>query len=84
MIKRNSIRYRKFNMVEEPALDAPPSKENVTFQTEKNITIGLLTGHDLLFAFPAKSLFARGVKNFLLNGAWKNRLPFILGIIYKV
>jgi hypothetical protein len=67
--------------VDEPALDAASEQEFATFQTESNITIGLLTGHDLLYNEPAQTLFARGVKSFVLNGAWKNKMPFTIGKI---
>jgi hypothetical protein len=68
-------------MVDEPALDAASEQAFVTFQTESNATIGLLAGHDLLFKEPALTLFAKGVKNFVLNGAWKNKMPFTIGKI---
>jgi hypothetical protein len=70
-------------MVDEPALDAASEQDFVTFQTESNATIGLLAGHDLLFSEPAKTLFKRGVKNFIFNGAWKNKMPFTIGKIWS-
>jgi hypothetical protein len=81
--KFNFDRYQKFNMVDEPALDAASEQDFVTFQTESNATLGLLAGHDLLFSEPAKTLFARGVRHFLLNGAWKNKMPFTIGKIWS-
>ncbi|XP_059472931.1 biotinidase-like [Neocloeon triangulifer] len=69
-------KYRRFNLIHETALDAAPSFEPITFTTESNVTFGLLTGYDLLFLEPFKSLLNKSVHHFIFNGAWQNKMPF--------
>jgi len=63
-------------LIDEPALDPAATQEEVTFTTESNVTFGLLTGHDMFFHSPTQTMLNKGIKYFIFNGAWKNKMPF--------
>ncbi|XP_065342072.1 pantetheinase-like [Cloeon dipterum] len=73
-------KYRKFNLLQEPALNRTDSAEAVTFTTSFGVTFGLVTGHDLLFHKPAVELVnVHRVTHFVHPTAWVNTLPFKTG-----
>ncbi|XP_065348087.1 pantetheinase-like [Cloeon dipterum] len=69
-------KYRKYNLINEEAIDKPSTLEPATFTTESGITQGIFMSHDLLFAEPANTYFANGVRRFVDLGATVNTMPF--------
>ncbi|XP_059488833.1 pantetheinase-like [Neocloeon triangulifer] len=73
-------KYRKFHLIDEPALDKAPELEPTTFKTDSGVTFGLVTGYDLLFAEPTDTFKKNGVIHYLSMGAWKSVMPFDYGL----
>ncbi|CAB3365954.1 Hypothetical predicted protein [Cloeon dipterum] len=69
-------KYRKYNFFNEEAIDKPSTLEPATFTTESGITQGIFMSHDLLFAEPANTYLANGVRRFVDLGAMVNTMPF--------
>jgi hypothetical protein len=64
-------------LIDEPTLDAAPTQEIATLTTNSNFTFGIISGHDFVFEDPVDKMLEMGIRYFLHNGAWKNKMPFL-------
>ena len=67
-------KYHKQNLWGEANMDVPLDCPHASFTTSFNVTFGLLTCADLIYAKPAAALLGEGIRNFLVPLAWSNEM----------
>nr|XP_018907025.1 PREDICTED: vanin-like protein 2 isoform X2 [Bemisia tabaci]XP_018907026.1 PREDICTED: vanin-like protein 2 isoform X2 [Bemisia tabaci] len=70
-------RYRKYNLYGE-AVSAEKEANLSTFETDFNVTFGMMICFDILFGNPAQRLITeKGVSDIIFSSAWFSELPFL-------
>lgn len=77
------IRYRKYNLHIDkffPGVDEAREPELVVFNTDFNVTFGILSSFDLFFKHPAVTLIDEyGLTDIIVSSSLPTRLPFLAG-----
>lgn len=75
----NFIRYRKFNLHNEPNIRQPLQADNTTFITDFGVQFGVFICFDILFDAPANHLVYNGIRHFVSPSLWYSELPYLTG-----